>query len=174
MTRIADVDSLLGLVATGATVTDAEPVDLLSHALQTAALLADRTPDDVELQLAGLVHDVGWLLGAPADGHAALGGAAVAPLLGARVGRLVEHHVVAKRYLVAVEPEYPLSDRSAATLALQGGPLEPAELLQLEADPDCDAFVALRRADDAAKEPGAVVPGLEHWRPSLEAAAARR
>ncbi|MFE4722392.1 inositol oxygenase family protein [Streptomyces sp. NPDC056728] len=39
-----------------------DPVDLHDHALQTAALLRRGHPSDKELQLAGLVHDIGHLL----------------------------------------------------------------------------------------------------------------
>ncbi|TQJ91557.1 inositol oxygenase family protein [Streptomyces sp. SLBN-31] len=60
------------------------------HALRTAALLRRSRPADKELQLAGLVHDIGRLL-CPGDEsrgaeHAA---AAVRSLLGERVYRLV-------------------------------------------------------------------------------------
>src|SRR5207302_10655763 len=59
---ITDVDSLLGVLESGADATDAEDVDLLAHGLQCAALLAGVAPDDEELQIAGLVHDVGTVL----------------------------------------------------------------------------------------------------------------
>ncbi|MFB7652862.1 MULTISPECIES: hypothetical protein [unclassified Streptomyces] len=64
-----------------------ETVDLHGHALRTAALLRRRRPADKELQVAGLVAPVGRLLwpGAP-DVRTA---AAVRPLLGARVARLL-------------------------------------------------------------------------------------
>src|SRR4029077_16709121 len=93
----------------------------------------------------------------------------VAPLLGARVARLVGAHVVAKRYLVATDPSYgaALSNRSTETLADQGGPLDEAELARLRADPDLDAILALRRADERAKVRGARVRGLDTWRPLL-------
>ncbi|MFJ9114989.1 hypothetical protein ACIRJO_05520 [Streptomyces sp. NPDC102394] len=72
-----------------------ELMDLLyacrsQHALRTAALLRRSRPADKELQVAGLVHDIGRLL-CPGDEtrraeHAA---AAVRSLLGERVHRLV-------------------------------------------------------------------------------------
>ncbi|MFC9054079.1 hypothetical protein ACFU5D_17215 [Streptomyces anthocyanicus] len=63
------------------------PGDPHGHALRTAALLRRRRPADKELQVAGLVSPVGRLLwpGSPAARTAA----AVGPLLGARVARLV-------------------------------------------------------------------------------------
>ena len=94
---ISDVDSLLGVLESGAAATDAEDVDLLAHGLQCAALLAGVAPDDEELQVAGLVHDVGSVLwpGRPRT-HARAGAAAVADLLGERVAWLVGHHDDAK------------------------------------------------------------------------------
>ncbi|MFJ8534011.1 hypothetical protein [Streptomyces sp. NPDC093591] len=65
-------------------------VDLHQHALQTAALLRRARPADKELQVAGLVHAIGPLLG-PADvtRHSDCAADAVRPLLGERVSRLV-------------------------------------------------------------------------------------
>ncbi|MEU0744239.1 hypothetical protein [Streptomyces sp. NPDC006134] len=69
------------------------PVDLHDHALRTAALLRRSRPADKELQVAGLVHPVGRLLW-PGDphGHAERTAAAVRPLLGDRIARLLRHH----------------------------------------------------------------------------------
>src|SRR5205085_1602031 len=126
---ISDVDALLGVLESGAGATDAEDVDLLAHGLQCAALLAGVAPDDEELQIAGLVHDVGTVLwpGRPRT-HADAGAAAVADLLGGRVAWLVGHHDEAKRYLVTTDPDYRsrLSAASVATLEVQGGRLDDA------------------------------------------------
>ena len=94
-------------------------------------------------------------------------------LLGARVARLVAGHAEAKRYLVATDPEYraALSERSITTLAAQGGPLDDRAVAAFRRGRDARALVTLRRADDAAKDPAAVVPGLEHWQDRLEAVA---
>ncbi len=148
----------------------------LDHGLQTAALLEATHPDDLELQVAGLVHD----LAHPWDGpgqpeHHRLGARAVRNLLGDRVAFLVEAHVDAKRYLVAADPTYgdALSPGSIATLAAQGGPMSPEEVRAADTTPDWAAAVALRRADDGAKVPGAEVPPLDHWLPAIDAVAAR-
>ncbi|MEV0182634.1 HD domain-containing protein [Streptomyces sp. NPDC050625] len=75
-----------------------ELMDLLyacrhQHALRTAALLRRSRPADKELQVAGLVHGIGRLLG-PGDesGQADRAADAVRPLLGERVSHLVRHH----------------------------------------------------------------------------------
>ena len=168
---IADVDGLIDTLARGRSLDDGEGVDLLAHSLQCAANLAAAAPDDAELQVAGLVHDLGTILepGRPAT-HARTGGDAVRDLLGARVADLVACHDVAKRYLVTTDPDYrsELSDQSVVTLAIQGGDLDDDERVAFEAMPDFDACVTLRRADDAAKVPGRVVRDLGQWRPLLD------
>jgi predicted HD phosphohydrolase len=167
---------LLALLATGAGADDGETVDLLEHSLQCAALLADAAPDDRELQVAGLVHDIGTLLepGKP-ESHAATGAAAIALLLGTRVADLVARHDEAKRYLVTVEPRYRevLSERSIETLREQGGLLDPRERAAFEAHPCFSDLLSLRRADDAAKVAGREVPGVNTWRPIVDTVAAR-
>jgi predicted HD phosphohydrolase len=169
--RFRSSDELVARLESAADLADDEPVDLLAHALQCAAILERVAPADRELQIAGLVHDLGTLLPPERpETHAAVGAAAVADLLGPRVADLVAHHDDAKRYLVTTEPRYRhrLSTRSLETLRLQGGLLDPEERAVLDAHPDLPALLTLRRADDAAKVPGARVPGLGHWRAVLE------
>jgi predicted HD phosphohydrolase len=169
---IETLDALLDLLAASAKHADEEDVDLLAHALQCAQRLREVAPDDVELQVAGLVHDVGTALVPDApDRHARIGADVVRPLLGARVARLVGGHAEAKRYLVAVDAEYrsSLSARSIVTLAAQGGPLDERAAVAFARGRDAEALVELRKADDAAKVPGAAVDGLESWRGPLAA-----
>ncbi|MCM6774172.1 HD domain-containing protein [Nocardia sp. CDC159] len=179
---LASVDELMALLANCADVWDTpdrtgDPVDILDHDRQCAQLLRREHPDDEELQVAGLVHDIGHTL-APGDdaGHGRHGAAAVRELLGPRVARLVELHVVAKRYLAATDSihAHNLSASSKRTLLAQGGPMTAAEIAAFEADPDFAAAVALRRADDAGKVVGLAVAPLESWRPVVERVAAAR
>jgi predicted HD phosphohydrolase len=171
---ITGVDSLFDVLESGAGASDDEDLDLLAHGLQCAALLAGGAPDDAELQVAGLVHDVGTVLwpGRPRT-HARAGAAAVADVLGERVAWLVGHHDEAKRYLVTVDGDYTsrLSPGSVHTLEVQGGRLDDAERARLDAEPWLDDLLTLRRADDDAKVPGRDVPRLSHWRPIVEAVA---
>lgn len=179
---ITSVDALIELLAAGEGTLDSpaatgerEQVDLLAHALQCAHQVALAHPDDVELQVAALVHDIGHQL-VPGDdaGHGTAGAEAVRALLGDRVARLVAHHVPAKRYLVTVDADYRrrLSPVSVRTLEHQGGAMTPLEVAEHEALEDWPAGLALRRADEAAKRPGRVVPGLDHWYPVLAHVAA--
>lgn len=146
-----------------------DPVDLHDHALQTAALLRRGHPGDKELQLAGLVHDIGHLL-RPGDdaGHADTAAAAVRGLLGERVARLVQLHVPAKRYLATSDPARGLSPQSALTLETQGGPMTPEEAAAFAHDPLADDAVTLRQADDAGKVVGLDAGVMEDWRPVVE------
>jgi predicted HD phosphohydrolase len=175
VTTVRSIDALCDVLASGASEHDGEALDALAHHLQCAALLAESAPDDLELQVAGLVHDIASTVwpGRPAT-HARAGAQLVRPLLGARVAWLVGQHDQAKRYLVTTEPKYRdrLSETSVITLEAQGGLLEPGERAALEAAPDLDAALTLRRADDDAKVPGKAVPGLDTWRATLELVAA--
>jgi predicted HD phosphohydrolase len=175
-TRFRDCDELLAVLRTADAAHDGEAVSLLAHSLQCAAILERVVPTDVELQVAGLVHDLGTILEpGRADTHAATGATAIDALLGRRVAALVALHDDAKRYLVTTEPRYRhrLSERSRQTLRLQGGLLDPVQRSELERDPDLDAALTLRRADDAAKLPGVPVPGLSYWSPRLHTVAHR-
>jgi predicted HD phosphohydrolase len=158
----------------GVTPSDEAPgLSELDHGLQCAHELRLAAPDDVALQVAGLVHDIGHRH-ADDRGHAWAGARAVRGVLGDRAARLVGLHIAAKRYLVAADPGYfaRLSPDSVRTLALQGGAMTPPELAAFEAQDGWRDALALRRADEAAKVPGRAVPGLDAWRPALRALAA--
>jgi predicted HD phosphohydrolase len=144
-----------------------DPLPVLDHGLQCAALLADQFPDDDELQVAGLIHDVGHRLAPGASAaHGVIAADAVRALLGDRVAALVELHVPAKRYLVTIELSYRarLSDGSTISLARQGGELSASERAALEANPHLADALTLRRCDEQAKDPNAVVDEIERWR----------
>ncbi|MGO9343473.1 MAG: HD domain-containing protein [Acidimicrobiales bacterium] len=140
----------------------------LDHGLQCAHELSRLRPDDAELQVAGLVHDIGHGF-ASDEQHGAAGGERVRALLGDRVAALVEMHVPAKRYLVTTDPGYvsALTGVSIESLAAQGGRLSPEEASSFASSEYAEDAVLLRRADDAAKVPGRTVPPLDHWLPML-------
>jgi predicted HD phosphohydrolase len=144
-----------------------EAVTETEHALQTAYQAEEASASDSVIA-AALLHDVGHLLhGLPED-------IAVRGIDGRHeeaVADPVRLHVAAKRYLCAVDPAYQaaLSPASQLSLRLQGGPFSPDEVRRFEQEPFGQAAVCLRRWDDAAKVEGLVVPGLEHYRPCLQA-----
>jgi len=169
----ASVDELFVALEASVDADDEGGLSILSHCLQCADLLRTDRPDDVELQVAGLVHDLGWLERRgdgwalrPDAAHDVDGRRRVQPLLGARVAGLVGGHVQAKRFLLATDAAYRdlLSARSRTTLEFQGGVMDPAEVDAFIARPDHPDLVTLRRADDAAKVRGKVVRGLDAWR----------
>jgi len=160
-----------------------EAVTQTEHALQSA-WAAERNSAGPALIAAALLHDVGHLLhGLPEDcaqdgiddGHEELGARWVEQYFGPAVSEPVRLHVSAKRFLCRTDPVYMqrLSDASILSLRLQGGPLSPGEAEEFLNNPHADAAVALRRWDEQAKVPGLKTPGLDHFRPYLEAARAQ-
>jgi predicted HD phosphohydrolase len=139
---------------------------LLDHGLQVAAVLRTAYPDDVELQIAGLVHDIGHILGPRRDEvHAEVAASFVRPVLGERVAGLVRLHVPAKRYLVTTDPRYhqELEQDSIISLERQGGVLSADEVSDFESEPLAADALVLRRADEEGKVPGLAVPDLDGW-----------
>ena len=172
---LREVDELLAALRSIDGMPSEDVVPALPHLLQTAEHLAVHADDDPELVAAGLVHDLASALELGIADPAAAGADLVRPLLGDRVATLVGGHTDAKRYLVTVEPAYGagLSENSTYTLIGQGGPMGPTEVAAFESRPDAAALVLLRRADDAAKVPGASTRPVEGWRDLLEALASR-
>jgi predicted HD phosphohydrolase len=150
-----------------------EAVSDLAHALQCAARARAARADD-EVVLAALLHDVGHLLSEAEESGASHHGQWAArflrPFVPARVVWLVEHHVLAKRYLCTVDRDYveSLSPASLRSWLLQGGPLDRDSRRDLERQPWLPALLAMRRWDEAGKERGAVVAGLPAYRDLLE------
>ena len=161
-----------------------DSVNQLAHALQCAAHARKAGADD-DLVLAALLHDIGHLAGGhgvasepgmraaqetPAHHHGGHAARMLRPFVPERLAWIVEHHVVAKRYLCAVEADYAasLSPASVRSLAVQGGPLGIADCRALEREPWFADALAVRRWDDLAKNPTVVVPPVEAYRSLLE------
>jgi len=153
-----------------------EPVSVSEHALQTAHL-AQRAGAELPLVAAGLLHDIGHII-RPASNSAAIGidgrheevGADWLSLkFGPEVTEPVRLHVLAKRYLAAVDPSsnQALSQASVRSLELQGGPMSSPEIAKFEMDPYYRSALQLRYWDDNAKVPGLIVPALEFYRAVL-------
>jgi predicted HD phosphohydrolase len=150
-----------------------ESVSQLAHALQCAARARQDRADD-EVVIAALLHDVGHLVEAqedrPEHHHGSGGAALVRPFVSQRIAWLIEHHVIAKRYLCTVDARYveQLSPASRRSYAAQGARLKPEEQLGLETRPWFGDALRLRRWDDLAKVPGASCPPLVEYAPLLE------
>jgi len=160
-----------------------EPVTQAEHMLQAAAY-AEAAGASNALVAAALLHDVGHLF--KGDSTGGISGAELmagtdnrhshtgADWLGAwfpdAVTEPVRLHVAAKRYLCAVEPDYfdRLSEASVYTLSVQGGPMNADAVAEFENGPYAKDAVALRRWDEAAKNPDLQVPAFDHYRALLE------
>ena len=186
-TIMSPVDRLAGLFASeGAADYLGEPVTVAQHLLQAGALAAAAGAAPA-LIAAALLHDAGHLRGADPladetelsgqelmagtdNDHGERGAAWLARWFPAAVTEPVRLHVAAKRYLCAAEPGYfaLLSAASVYTLSVQGGPMTAAEADAFAAAPYAADAIAVRRWDDAAKDPAAVVPGFDTYRPLLQ------
>jgi phosphonate degradation associated HDIG domain protein len=155
-----------------------ESVTQLDHALQCAWLAEQEGAGD-HLITAALLHDYGHLFegrGEVAElerrdaRHEVHGARALRRWFGPQVLGPVALHVLAKRYLCAVEPGYltALSPASALSLALQGGPFTPEQRRRFERSRFAADAIRVRRWDDTGKIVGFVAPGLAHYWPMLE------
>lgn len=142
-----------------------EHVTETEHALQCADLAVEAGAPD-HLVVAALFHDIGHLVDGGAatiegpvlsdDRHQLAGARLLRRFFGPEIAAPVAHHVDAKRYLVAVEPDYlaGLSPASVQSLELQGGRYPDDCIETVEQRPRWADGVTLRRWDDAAKVPG--------------------
>jgi [1-hydroxy-2-(trimethylamino)ethyl]phosphonate dioxygenase len=174
----AIVERLLNLLATnGVQQSGEERVSQCEHALQ-CALLAEREHAPRSLVAAALLHDIGHLLYDPGerpslrgvdDRHEELGAEYLWDAFGAAVAEPVRLHVAAKRYLCATDPGYfaRLSEASARSLKLQGGPFAAAEVDVFSSTRYANEAIRIRKWDEAAKLPGLETAPLEYYRPTL-------
>jgi len=156
-----------------------EEVTQMEHALQ-AAYLARSAGKDAELISAALLHDIGHLLADdPAernhpteknDLHEERAAACLQGIFPARVLEPIRLHVIAKRYLCTVEPEYyaALSEASRKSFHLQGGPMSAEEQAAFENNTYFEEAVLLRRWDDEAKLVGKEIPPIEAYAGEVE------
>jgi len=167
------VEAIAGLFAgPGARDYLGEAVTIGDHMRQAGAL-AEAAGAAAPLVAAALLHDVGHLRNETDSRHGTGGARWLSQWFGPAVTEPVRLHVAAKRYLCAAEPGYfaRLSPESVRTLALQGGPMTPAQAAAFEALPCAPDAVAVRRWDDQAKDPAVTPPEFSHFVPLLEALA---
>jgi len=155
-----------------------EPVTIGQHMLQAAHLAQAEEASD-ELVAAALLHDIGHYTGEFGEDyieqgidnqHDEAGAEVLQRFFPPRVTECVRLHVAAKRFLCATEPSYfgKLSDASVKTLALQGGPMSPAEIAEFRSHAFFAEAVRVRLWDEAAKAPDLRVPGFEHYTALLQ------
>jgi phosphonate degradation associated HDIG domain protein len=155
-----------------------EPVTMAEHMLQ-GAHLAERQGEAEIIIVAALLHDIGhftsefgaFSMDDTHDRHHEEAGAeALERFFPSLVIDCVRHHVAAKRYICATDPNYfaQLSAASIHSLKLQGGPMNSAEIAAFERNPNIRAIVRVRHLDDAGKIAGMATPGFAYYVPMLQ------
>lgn len=150
---------IVNLLRQGATKSYNVGITELQHALKSAYVAEHyfRLPEP--LIVGSLLHDIGHLI-SPVESstgnknHAEIGATwlqnyGFPPL----VCQAVKNHVIAKRYLKTVNPEYELGSASLTSFYEQGGPLNSVEMKQWLMDPNWRLWLTIREIDDAAKTP---------------------
>ncbi len=141
-----------------------EEVTQTQHMVQAAATAKKMGMDD-EFVLAALFHDIGHLIeinnnDKSMDGYGVIDHEKIGANYLRKVGfserlcRLVELHVIVKRYLVSKYPDYAkkLSFASRTTLGYQGGPMDKDEMDEFEKDPLFEEAIKMRQCDEAGKD----------------------
>ncbi len=138
------------------------PAVVVSHGLQCAQILAVEKAGDLQMQAAGLLHDIGLLL-VPGDelGHAQHGANFVRSILGERVAELILLHADAQRYLVATDPTYAIVLPPTVGISKQPHRMSTDEIASFEANPMFADVMELRRADDRSNDPSVLADAAE-------------
>jgi phosphonate degradation associated HDIG domain protein len=154
-----------------------EPVTIAEHMLQCAEL-AELSGASDTLVAAALLHDIGHFTNEfPADAadhgidtvHEEAGARVLRDFFPPLITDCVAHHVAAKRYLCATDPEYfgKLSPASVHSLNLQGGPMSASEAQEFARNPHLEEILQVRRWDDAGKDAKRAAPPFAHYKPLL-------
>jgi len=154
-----------------------EEVTMSEHMLQ-GAYLAEQAGAGDTLVAAALLHDIGHytnefeedaLENGQDNYHETAGARVLEPFFPEIVTDCVLYHVPAKRYLCATDAKYfgQLSAASVQTLNLQGGPMTPDEVAELDKNPNLAAILQVRRWDDGGKVRGLQTPDFAHYAPML-------
>jgi 2-amino-1-hydroxyethylphosphonate dioxygenase (glycine-forming) len=155
---------------------DGEPVSQTSHMIQ-CAMEAMAEGEDEELVIGSFLHDIGHLLkhveateemgNFGVVNHEGIGAAYLNEKgFSKRICAMVENHVNAKRYLVAVDETYQLklSAASLQTLEWQGGPMNDSEIFLFEQHPFFEDIIKVRLWDEKAKQQDAVLLPLAYFK----------
>ena len=155
-----------------------EPVTMGQHMLQEATM-AEQSREPDEIIIGTLLHDIGHFTSefgtfsmedTEDRYHEDAGAAVLEQFFPKIITDCCRHHVAAKRYLCATDPEYfqKLSTASIHSLNLQGGPMSEAELKDFEKNPNLKKILKVRLYDDAGKIPDMVTPSFWHFAPLVQ------
>ena len=171
MRVLRNLDELMAYLQLADSVQGCESdMSVLQHSLQCADILARDCPDDNEMQVAGLLHDIGYVLEeANRVSHPLLGAELIKPLFSERIIVGISLHSEAKRYLVVKEDGYEktLTAGSRASLIEQGGGMSGSEQESFKLNRYMPDAVALRRADEAAKDAARPTTTLDSWKAKI-------
>ena len=155
-----------------------EPVTMGQHMLQ-GATMAEQSREPDEIIIGTLLHDIGHFTSefgtfsmedTEDRYHEDAGAAVLEEFFPKVITDCCRHHVAAKRYLCATDPEYfqKLSTASIHSLNLQGGPMSEAELKDFEKNPNLKKILKVRLYDDAGKIPDMITPSFWHFAPLVQ------
>ena len=155
-----------------------EPVTMAEHMLQ-GAMIAEQNNQDEAIVVSALLHDIGHFTSefgtfSMADSqdrcHEEAGAVVLEPFFPAVVVDCVRHHVAAKRYLCATNPNYlgRLTPASIHSLKLQGGPMGADEVEAFAQNPNIDIILKVRHLDDEGKVAGLKSPPFAHFAPMVQ------
>jgi predicted HD phosphohydrolase len=155
-----------------------ERVTIAAHMLQ-GAHLAEQQGEAELVVAATLLHDIGHFTSEFGEfsmndildrRHEEAGAIVLERFFPRLVVDCVRHHVAAKRYLCATDPNYfaQLSTASVYSLKLQGGAMTDAEVAEFAARPNFREIVRVRILDDAGKIEGLTIPGFDYYRSMLQ------
>ncbi len=155
-----------------------EAVTMSQHMLQAARLAEEAGAGDTMIA-AALLHDIGHYTNEfPEDAlergidnrHDKAGAAVLSLFFPDIVTSCVRHHVQAKRYLCATDPDYfgQLTPASVHSLELQGGPMDENEVEEFGRIPHLDAIIQIRKWDDGGKIMDKPTPPIAHYTPVLQ------
>lgn len=155
-----------------------EPVTMGQHMLQ-GATMAEKSREPDEIIIGTLLHDIGHFTSefgtfsmedTEDRYHEDAGAAVLEQFFPKIITDCCRHHVAAKRYLCATDPEYfqKLSTASVHSLNLQGGPMSEAELKDFEKNPNLKKILKVRLYDDAGKIPDMITPSFWHFAPLVQ------
>ncbi|MGB1063770.1 MAG: (R)-1-hydroxy-2-trimethylaminoethylphosphonate oxygenase [Paracoccaceae bacterium] len=155
-----------------------EPVTMGQHMLQ-GATMAEKSREPDEIIIGTLLHDIGHFTSefgtfsmedTEDRYHEDAGAAVLEQFFPKIITDCCRHHVAAKRYLCATDPEYfqKLSTASIHSLNLQGGPMSEAELKDFEKNPNLKKILKVRLYDDAGKIPDMITPSFWHFAPLVQ------
>ena len=155
-----------------------EKVTMAEHMLQ-GAHFAEVRGEDAMVMVAALLHDIGHFTSefgtfSMEDSqdrcHEEAGAVVLEPFFPAVVVDCVRHHVAAKRYLCATNPNYlgRLTPASIHSLKLQGGPMGADEVEAFAQNPNIDIILKVRHLDDEGKVAGLKSPPFAHFAPMVQ------